>query len=591
MIRKNIIKRAACAVLSASLLCTSIAAFAAEKKWTQVYSGDQVQSSHGEDSEIYTDLYSGKLLSGTDGEVYRITWEGKWYDSGIDGGTFKVTDSKMEKDLFWRTNLLISNQIQMTDTPANPELFKFIMTFDFGAHQALIEVFDTDQTTKLGELTASLSGMEGITGIYYRIWSNGNIFFSKINATSLFTIEKDTTGVPDPSEVSWEEFYQGEGADASHDDSDEKHYHDLYSGLLSAEFEEQYEIQWNASFYRGGGVNNGDFILSDGTKELVLFSKGKNNNQFGSGIEFGVGTDDNPHALAIDTALDFAEETATVKFYDDKNRQTLLGTKTVSLEGLDGVRAIYYHMPEINGYTSPRSSSVVIKRGSILPMVRGISGSTASGKTEVLYGKDALDLTQIKLDPTLNSLSFDLNVQVNMQDIDNIITLTKEGETENLLTGFKQKGVQVTAELSEELTEDQAYVLAIGTGLSAEATGYSLKDAFSLSFTAGKRTMSAEVSNLRVENGALMGDISLFNSAAEPKQWIAAASCYDAAGKMIWCGAYENGQPVDLTETTGFEIALPNGALPEGAAKTVIFIWDSVAAGEIYAAETIAEGI
>lgn len=590
MKKKSIIKRAACAVLSLSILCTSLTVFAAGQKWTEIYSGGQNQTSHGGSTNIFTDLYDGKLLPGADGEVYRITWEGKWYDSGIDGGVLRASDSKTEKELFWRNNLSISNQIQMTDTADNPEKFKFIMTFDFGTSQAVIEVFDTDRTTKLGELTADLSGLEGITGIYYRLWSSGNIVFSKISETSLFTIEKDTTGIPDPSEITWQEFYKGDGADASHG-GEEKHYHDLYSGELSADTGDQYEIKWNTSFYRGGGVNNGNFILSDGEKELILFTKEKNANSFGDGIVFGVGTDDNPHALAIDIVLNFEEKTANIQFYDDKNRQIPLGVKTVSLDALNGVKSIYYYMPEVNGFTSPRSSSVVIKKGSILPKVRNVKGITKQGAAEKLFGEDALDLTKIKVNPALESLTFDLNAQINMQNIDQIIMLKKEGESENLLTDFRQKGVEVTADLTEELEENTSYVLTVGKDITAEITGYPAKDSFSLSFTSGRRKMTGAVSGLKIENGALVGNVSFANAASTPKSWAAVAACYDAAGKMIWCGAYEDGQSVETTLDDTITIALPDGTLPEGTVKTIVYLWDSVAASEIYAAGAIAEGV
>lgn len=565
------------------LLNMAVPALAAEIQWMEVYNSAQ---SH--DGQITT-LYTGDL-SFEQGDVYRFTWEGTWYHGGIGGGNIFVVDSDSEKLLFYRdgtTNGPINGadggSIAMTATSANPKPFKFVMLFDYtgDSPKAYIDVYDVDTETIAGRLTTDISGIDGITKIYHRTWNSSNLTYERPR-TGNCVMEADASKMPIPSEVDWERIKKEEGVARDMDADASDAYHDLFAGELAADT--KYKLVWKTSFYKGGGVNGGSFVIEDADSSVTLFSKGKNNNIFDGSMEFGKLDDSgNPDAMVIETELDFEEGLANIKFYDDKECTKLFGQKSASLDGLDGISKIYYYMPEkgAGSFTKPQQSSIEIYKGKILPKVRSVK-SVTDGEAQVLYGDGAIDLDNVKLEPVFDKILIDMNTDVDLESLEGAVTLTAKGSDVNLLSGFTQKNYVVTALVSGDILEEKEYTLTVSEGILRADGEESMQDTFKLTFKTGKKQMRGEISNPQVAEGVLTADVAFSNNADSAKNWCLVVNCYDEAGRLIWCGIYDEGEAVVDTLDATAQIELPDGAFPEGTSNVKVYLWDSLMLTEMF---------
>ena len=144
----------------------------------------------------------------------------------------------------------------------------------------------------------------------------------------------------------------------------------------------------------------------------------------------------------------------------------------------------------------------------------------------------------------------------------------------------------------EILDEETKYILKICSGIEAteESGGEELSANFTLSFTTGKKQMKATVANPVVDtvNNSFKIDVTLNNTADIEKSWVAVISYYDGDGILLWTG-FDNTTSQLLageenTETA--EIALPPATIIGQTRKKVVYIWDSIAATEIFAKQT-----
>lgn len=572
----NLLKKAVSLILTAGIM-TSMMISASAVEWMEIYNSEQ---SH---SETVTTLYTGDIAF-EDGDVYRFTWEGTWYHGGISGGNIFIADSDSEKLLFWRDgtrNGAINGNITMTATDANPKPFKFEMLFDNTGENpiAYIDVYDIDKETVAGTITVDLTGIDGIKRIYHKTWNSTNLNYERPH-TGKCVMEADASKMPKPSDIEWQKIYEKDGANRGTDPEVVDDFHELYDGELTSD--SNYNLIWNVSFYEGGGVNNGDFVIADDDTELILFSKGKNNNIFDGSIEFGLLSDEgNPDAMVIETEIDFGEKLAKIKFWDDKNMTMLFGQKTVSLDGIDSIKNVYYHIREKgqNIFSYPRQSSLKIMQGSVYPKVRSVK-AVSGMNTEILFGDGAIDLDKRPVAPAVDKILIDINTDIDIESLN--VTLTAKGSDDNMLYDFTQKNYVLTGLVDGELSEDTEYVLKVDYAASLK-DGAELKEPFELKFKTGKKKMTGKISNPAIADGKFTADIALDNSADTAKTWGLILTCYDERGCLIWCGIDDSGGDVSDTLSDKAEILLPDGALPEGTAKVTAYLWDSLAVTEMFA--------
>lgn len=319
-----------------------------EVNWEMIYAKTLVKDS----SSATNYIYNGDL-SLTQGNMYRVTWEGTWYHGGIDSSEFRLSDADSDMMLFWKAgdkNAPIGtptgSTIAYTATDTNPKPFKFVMLFDYlgSTPNATINVYDIDGTTLAGSYSVDLTGIDSIKSLYFK--AGGTNISYTVPHTGKVNIEKASFGAAEA--VSLETIDITSGTQSNHG-TETTQYLDLYSGNLSTVNDEKYYIRWNTRFYKGGGVSNGDFVLADDDSTVTLFSKDKDANTItGESITFATLADTaNPDPIAVDITLDFKWDIAKVDFYDDTAATMLLGTKYVSLAGLDAVKSIYYRVAEV----------------------------------------------------------------------------------------------------------------------------------------------------------------------------------------------------------------------------------------------------
>lgn len=556
-------------------------AHAAGIAWAEIYNREQ---SH---DEKITTLYKGDL-SLEKGDSYRFTWEGTWFHGGIGGGTVFASDGTTDVQLFYRDgarNGSINGNIPMTPVgeDVNPKPFKFVMLFDYtgSAPKAHIDVYDVDKTTVAGTIEVDLSELSGITKIYHKMWNSVPNQWERPYTGSCI-MEADSSKIAIPSVADLDDCYEGAGALREAEEGVSTRYHDLYTGELDGDT--TYEILWKTGFYKGGGVEAGTLYLSDGENSVALFSKGTNANTFDGQYTFATLKDSgNPDAMAFKITVDFGEKEAYIKFYDDTNcaDDMLLGQKTVSIASLTGITGIYYEMPKYNNYTGPQSSSIDIKKSVIRPKVRSVKLVT-NGKAQVIYGDGAIDPIKTPVAPTFDKILIDMNTDVDLEVFADEAALTAAGSEENVLTGVTQRNYVASCAVADGLSEETTYTLTLGDGITTADGKYSINAPFSLSFKTGKRTMTGEISGAQIADGKIKANVSLVNSASDPKGWCFAVSCYDGTGRLVWCGAASGDEKVSDSLDTSAEIELPDGALPEGTAKVKAYIWDSPIPTEIY---------
>lgn len=557
----------------------AVNASAADITWAEIYNSEQ---SH---NERITTLYTGDL-SLDPGDIYRFTWEGEWYHGGIGGGDIFVADDDNKVKLFYRDgtpNGPINGNIAMSESKKNPKPFKFVMLFDYtgDSPKAYIDVYDVDKTTLAGTIEVDISALSGIKKIYHSMWNTVVTNYERPVKGSCI-MEGDASKQPTPSEVDWELLYSGDGDTREADESAKDVYHDLYAGELSADSD--YEILWKTSFYKGGGVNAGQLTFEDENgKKIQLVSKGSNNNTFDGSMTFATLEDTgNPDAVAFTMEVKFSEGICNLKFYDDTKCTKLLGQKTVDISELSGISKIYYYVPDkgVSIYSRPQQSKIEIQKSKILPKVRLVSISGKSGK-QVLFGTDAVDLTAVKIEPAFGKIMIDMNTDVDLDSLEEAITLTKKGSDENLISGFTQDNYVVTATVSGELSENSEYILKVDDSVLSKK-GLQAEETFSLSFVTGKKQMKGKMSNAQIADGKITADVSFTNSADSAKSWSFIVSCYDKSGRLIWSGAYSDGEDVSDTLSAKATVELPNGELPEGTAKVKAYLWDSLMLTEMY---------
>lgn len=562
----------------------TVPARAAGITWTEIYNREQSQG-EGKEEKITT-LYKGDL-SLEKGDSYRFTWEGTWFHGGIGGGTVYVGDGKTDVQLFYRNgseNGPINGNIPMSEADANPKPFKFVMLFDYTGKtpKAKIDVYDIDKTTLAGTIDVDISALSGITKIYHEMW-NSNVTVYERPYTGSCIMEADASRIAIPSVADTDDCYEENGTLRAEEAGVTARYHDLFEGDLDGDT--TYEILWKTGFYKGGGVEAGTLYLSDGKNNVALFSKAVNANVFDGKYTFATLKDSgNPDSVAFKITVDFAEKQAYIKFYDDTNcaDNMLLGQSTVSIASLEGIKGIYYQMPKYNNYTEPQSSSVKIQKSVIRPKVRSVKLVT-DGKAQTIYGDGAIDPKKTPVAPTFDKILIDMNTDVDLELLAEEVSLTATGSEENMLSGFTQKNYVATGAVDpDELLENTAYTLTLGGGITTADGKYTIKEPFSLSFKTGKRSMTGEITGATIADGKITADVSLVNSADAPKAWSFIVSCFDASGRMLWCGAASGDEKVSDGLDTSAEVELPDGVLPEGTATVKAYLWDNPIPTEIY---------
>jgi len=325
--------------------------------WEAIYAGGYTQDG------AYSYLYDGNL-SLNKGDMYRMTWEGTWYHGGIDGGGFRISYDDTEKEIFWKdgnANTAINGNIAYTPTDVNPKPYKFVMNVSYlGAVPTMtMDVYDIDKTTLIGTINVDLSEFDSIKKIYYRAWSEGNIGYSKLTTAS-FLIEAPVNPADTASFVT---LAKSDGTRTDHGTGTVQ-YFDLFSGNLSASENEKYVLTWNVNMLKGGGVSNGDFIIADDDSSVTLFSKAKDSNDLG-GFSFATLEDSgNPDSFVAEIKLNFENNIAIIKFYDNTAKTLYLGTKYVSLDGIDSVKSVYYKVGDVsNIYGWPQNGSTFTIKG------------------------------------------------------------------------------------------------------------------------------------------------------------------------------------------------------------------------------------
>ena len=545
----------------------------------------------------YFDLYDGNLPV-SEGTKYHLTWNLKFYKGGgVNSGSLTVADADSNVVLFTKKqdSNYINDSIEFatlggdSQKNLNPHPLVVDVIFDFDTHQAEMNFYDdADATMLLGTKTVDISGIDRIKQIYYYMpvlndWTAPQNSSFVIQKWGVFAEEPEEPQEENEKEWGeWETVLNGNGQTRSGD----SRYLDLYDGdKLSSSFL-RYKIRWNASFYAGGGVNEGHLTISDDNSSVVLFTKTQDKSDFGTDLVFSTKTT-GPQAVTIDMVFDFSKKEAEITFYSGNNANNLIGTTTVDISGVTGISKIYYYMPSRNDYTAPQGSSYVLMTSKIYPKVRSATLIYDGGEEKKLLSIDGTTASDDKIVPLAKYIEINLNTPVLLEGIEDKISLQKDGTDVNLLSNFTQNDEVLKAEISGILDEETKYILKICSGIEAteESGGEELSANFTLSFTTGKKQMKATVANPVVENNIFKIDVTLNNTADIAKSWVAVISYYDENGILLWTGFDNTKSQLSAGEenTETAEIALPPATIIGQTRKKVVYIWDSIAATEIFA--------
>lgn len=561
------------ALLAAFAIITgmTVPARAAGITWTEIY--NRVQSH----DEKITTLYSGDL-SLEKGDSYRFTWDGTWYH-GVGGGTVYVSDGKNDVKLFYRDGSEdgpINGNIPMSEADSNPKPFKFVMLFDYTGKtpKAQIAVYDIDRTTLAGTIDVDLSVLSGITKIYHKILDADVTAWNR-PVTGTCIMEMDASKVAAPSEAEWETVYENEVKSQT---KPTEQGITFFDGNLNDGG--RYRITITEFVY--GQPQGHQMRLYSGDTMAVAWSKANGSQSYtlnpGSTTWQAV-TANEQFSLTAVCYMDLAAKSFEYTLSSSKVDTT--GTGSVTLTG-SSLTKLVFHQYGIDTWSYPLSWSVKIEKAVVRPKVRSVKLVT-DGKAQTIYGDGAIDPKKTPVAPTFDKILIDMNTDVDLELLAEEASLTATGSEENMLSGFTQKNYVATGAVApDELLEDTAYTLTLGGGITTADGKYTIGAPFSLSFKTGKRSMTGEITGAKIAGGKITADVSLVNNADAPKAWSFIVSCFDASGRMLWCGAASGDEKVSDGLDTSAEVELPDGALPEGTATVKAYLWDSPIPTEIY---------
>ncbi len=368
-------KKLLSALMGANLLVTSLGfagitvKAAPAEAWKNVYI---MEAAPADAKQI---VYFDGNLSGTNDEVYKITFTANHYQTGVDGWRFYVADGDSNAEMFFKDAMTVAEDdargsfdreyaFAETSAAANPYTATAEMVVDFSTATptANITFYDKNMVS-FGNKTVTLDGIDSLQKIYVDMWSVGNLAYSTPKNTSL-KIEKQVTGT-------WKNAYTmtSESNNNHGNESDENRYYDYFDGNLSGANGETYKITFAANHYQTG-VHGWHFKVADGDSEQELFYKdvmtvaeGDARGSFDRKYAFAeTSAAANPYTATVEMVVDFstATPTADITFYD-RNRVPF-GNKKVTLDGIDSVQKIYVRMWSTGNlaYSAPKNVSFKI---------------------------------------------------------------------------------------------------------------------------------------------------------------------------------------------------------------------------------------
>ena len=368
-------KKLLSALMGANLLVTSLGFAGITVKAAPAEAWKNVYTMETEPAAANQIVYFDGDLSGTNDEVYKITFTANHYQTGVDGWGFKVADGDSVQELFYKDAMTVAEgdargsfdreyAFAETSAAANPYtvITEAIVDFSTATPTANITFYDKNMVS-FGNKAVTLDGIDSLQKIYVNMWSVGNLAYSTPKNASL-KIEKQVTGT-------WKNAYTmtSESNNNHGNESDGNRYYDYFDGNLSGANGETYKITFTAKHYQTG-VEGWHFKVADGDsvqdlffKDVMTVAEGDARGSFDRKYAFAeTSAAANPYTVTVEMVVDFstATPTADITFYD-KNRVPF-GNKTVMLDGIDSVQKIYVQMWSIGNlaYSAPKNVSFKI---------------------------------------------------------------------------------------------------------------------------------------------------------------------------------------------------------------------------------------
>ena len=320
--------------------------------------------------QFYYYLQNGGF-SGSNSEKYRITFTAGHY-TNISGGELFVGDSDSTSRVFFKSDY--SNRFENDDNlnfpnDSNPCYVTVQAVVDFSTNPPTADVYfyEKDNDTPFGSKTVTLTDIDSIQSISWKVWDVGNIFYTTPK-NPVLTIEEFVEGIEEPEQIEedniiWKTVYDWTSETDRFYTAGEQDIPDYFNGKLSGANGEAYHIKFSTKLYQSGGVDGFGFRICDYDTTSEIFYRTSNKTELDGKYTYQGVT--NPDSITVDMLIDFAKTppTADVSYYSNGSVEPF-GTKTMELRGLEEIDRIYVYLWSTGNmsYSAPFKPSLKIDK-------------------------------------------------------------------------------------------------------------------------------------------------------------------------------------------------------------------------------------